>query len=40
MLEQGELFIALPGGLGTLEETLEAIAAARVGKFGQTLCFL
>ena len=32
MLEQGELFIALPGGLGTLEEISEAIAAARVDK--------
>ena len=26
MLEQGDLFIALPGGLGTLEEISEAIA--------------
>ena len=32
MLEQGELFIALPGGLGTLEEISEAIAAAQIGR--------
>ena len=31
MLEQDELFIALPGGLGILEEISEAIAGARVG---------
>lgn len=40
MLEQDELFIALPGGLGILEEISEAIAAARVGKLNKPLCFL
>ena len=39
MLEQGELFIALPGGLGTLEEISEAIAAARVGKLDKPCVF-
>lgn len=39
MLEQGELFIALPGGLGILEEISEAIAAARVGKLNKPCVF-
>ena len=39
MLEQGDLFIALPGGLGTLEEISEAIAAARVGKLDKPCVF-
>lgn len=39
MLEQGELFIALPGGLGILEEISEAIAAARVGKLDKHCVF-
>ena len=36
---QGDLFIALPGGLGTLEEISEAIAAARVGKLDKPCVF-
>lgn len=39
MLEQDELFIALPGGLGILEEISEAIAAARVGKLDKPCVF-
>ena len=39
MLEQDELFIALPGGLGILEEISEAIAAARVGKLNKPCVF-
>ena len=39
MLEQGELFIALPGGIGTLEEISEAVAAARVGKLDKPCVF-
>ena len=39
MLVQGDLFIALPGGLGTLEEISEAIAAARVGKLDKPCVF-
>ena len=39
MLEQGELFIALPGGLGILEEISEVIAAARVGKLDKPCVF-
>lgn len=39
MLEQGDFFIALPGGLGTLEEISEAIAAARVGKLDKPCVF-
>ena len=39
MLEQDELFIALPGGLGILEEISEAIAAARVGKLDKHCVF-
>ena len=39
MLEQGDLFMALPGGLGTLEEISEAIAAARVGKLDKPCVF-
>ena len=34
-----ELFIALPGGLGILEEISEAIAAARVGKLNKPCVF-
>ncbi|WP_067142089.1 TIGR00730 family Rossman fold protein [Oceanivirga salmonicida] len=32
MLELGDCFIALPGGIGTLEEIIEAISLARLGK--------
>ena len=39
MLEQDELFIALPGGLGILEEISEVIAAARVGKLDKPCVF-
>lgn len=39
MLEAGDLFIALPGGLGTLEEITEAIAAARVGTLNKPCVF-
>lgn len=39
MLEQGELFIALPGGLGILEEISEAILLARVGKLDKPCVF-
>ena len=31
MLSLGNAYIALPGGLGTLEEITEAISAARLG---------
>ena len=31
MLSLGDPYIALPGGLGTLEEITEAISAARLG---------
>ena len=39
IVEQDELFIALPGGLGILEEISEAIAAARVGKLNKPCVF-
>lgn len=32
MIELGEVYIALPGGLGTLEEISEVISWARIGK--------
>ncbi|WP_156286149.1 LOG family protein [Oceanivirga salmonicida] len=39
MLELGDCFIALPGGIGTLEEIIEAISLARLGKNNKACIF-
>ena len=36
MIEYGEAYIALPGGMGTLDEISECMALKRLGLFGDT----
>lgn len=40
MMELGDVFIALPGGIGTLEEITEAISALRLRLHGRPCLFL
>ena len=40
MIELGEAFIALPGGVGTLEEISEIMSLIRLGKTAAPCCFL
>ncbi len=40
MMELGDVFIALPGGIGTLEEISEAISALRLRLHGRPCFFL
>jgi uncharacterized protein (TIGR00730 family) len=37
MLAQGDVFIALPGGIGTLDELFTVVAAATIGYHQKTL---
>lgn len=37
MIEQGEAFIALPGGTGTLDEITEVITLTRLGRLSKTV---
>lgn len=40
MIELGEAFVALPGGVGTLEEISEIMSLVRLGKTAAPCCFL
>lgn len=40
MIELGEAFVALPGGVGTLEEISEIMSLIRLGKTAAPCCFL
>lgn len=40
MIELGEVFVALPGGAGTLEEISEIMSLIRLGKTAAPCCFL
>lgn len=40
MMEEGELFIALPGGPGTLEEMIQVISWIRIGQCHKKAIFL
>ena len=37
MMDQADVFIALPGGLGTLDEIFTAVASATIGYHGKTV---
>lgn len=40
MFEQADIFIALPGGIGTLEEIIEVVSWARVGQNSKPCIFI
>ena len=40
MIELGDVFVAFPGGIGTLEEIAEVMTLSKIGRLSKPFCFL